>query len=354
MTDANSHGGLVGFPSIQAPILNSYWDQQSSGQPGSPGGGTGLTTAQLQASLPSGFSSNIWATTSGNYPNLQWETAGAIPTIQPEGALPSFFDPLAWTFDPGTGRPELAWEGTDLSLLPPSYAHPPSPLSEAQLPASETTTFTPPFGGSPPPDPDPVTPTYTASGSGAVLQLADIAGNSFPFGTFFIESGTGTQFTPEQLGGTTLPAPNPDPDPIPPIPPSDVWTERFRPQPTDVSTSFLANEVDSISTSVAVTTVPYVASNGAGLKVNFSKVTVFASSLINVLWEFFTGKIKGNIANVIITAALEAIPGVLPEQLPAEYVEYRIAATWIPFFDWVFRPIREGQDASIHLELTSN
>jgi len=199
-----------------------------------------------------------------------------------------------------------------------------------------------------------VTPTYTASGSGAVLQLADIAGNSFPFGTFFIESGTGTQFTPEQLGGTTLPAPNPDPDPIPPIPPSDVWTERFRPQPTDVSTSFLANEVDSISTSVAVTTVPYVASNGAGLKVNFSKVTVFASSLINVLWEFFTGKIKGNIANVIITAALEAIPGVLPEQLPAEYVEYRIAATWIPFFDWVFRPIREGQDASIHLELTSN
>src|SRR5690606_23836665 len=54
----NSVGGLVGN-GIASSINNSYWNIETTGQPFSLGG-TGLTTAQLQATLPAGFSSAIW------------------------------------------------------------------------------------------------------------------------------------------------------------------------------------------------------------------------------------------------------------------------------------------------------
>ena len=54
----SSFGGLLGYNS-GGTVTNSYWDTQTSGQSSSLGG-AGLTTAQLSAALPSGFSSSVW------------------------------------------------------------------------------------------------------------------------------------------------------------------------------------------------------------------------------------------------------------------------------------------------------
>ncbi|WP_233834120.1 MBG domain-containing protein [Paraburkholderia sp. ZP32-5] len=57
-------GGLVG--SNGGPVSNSYWDITTTGQSNGSGdvvplsGATGLTTADLEAALPTGFSSSIW------------------------------------------------------------------------------------------------------------------------------------------------------------------------------------------------------------------------------------------------------------------------------------------------------
>lgn len=72
-------GGFAGED--EGSILDSYWDVTTSGLGTSQGAGnvlndpgiTGLTTAQLQASLPTGFSSAIWnesATVNGGLPYL--------------------------------------------------------------------------------------------------------------------------------------------------------------------------------------------------------------------------------------------------------------------------------------------
>ncbi len=62
-------GGLVGANNSGA-VTNGYWDTQVSGQSSS-ASGTGQTTAQLQASLPTGFSSSTWGQISGvSYPYL--------------------------------------------------------------------------------------------------------------------------------------------------------------------------------------------------------------------------------------------------------------------------------------------
>ena len=64
-------GGLVGTAS-QGSVANSYWNIQTSGQSAS-AGGTGMTTAQLQGALPSGFGNTLWATGAGLYPYLLWQ-----------------------------------------------------------------------------------------------------------------------------------------------------------------------------------------------------------------------------------------------------------------------------------------
>jgi filamentous hemagglutinin family protein len=66
-------GGLVGQNG--STITNSVWDTLTSGQPsgvgnGSTSGVTGLATAQLQGTLPTGFSSDAWGTGSALYPYL--------------------------------------------------------------------------------------------------------------------------------------------------------------------------------------------------------------------------------------------------------------------------------------------
>jgi len=61
-------GGLIGAAQgDQAVLMNTYWDTDTSGQSHGVGsdtgypGVTGLTTAQLQSGLPTGFSDLIWA-----------------------------------------------------------------------------------------------------------------------------------------------------------------------------------------------------------------------------------------------------------------------------------------------------
>ncbi|MDB6043306.1 MAG: hypothetical protein JWM63_1857, partial [Gammaproteobacteria bacterium] len=63
-TYGHSPGGLTGSQANGAVANNSYWDITTSGQTGS-SSGVGLTTAQLEAALPTGFSSAFWGN-SGN------------------------------------------------------------------------------------------------------------------------------------------------------------------------------------------------------------------------------------------------------------------------------------------------
>ncbi|HEU0216186.1 MAG TPA: filamentous hemagglutinin N-terminal domain-containing protein, partial [Stellaceae bacterium] len=64
---SGSVGGLIGhYDPGAGPITNAYWDTVSSGTSNAAGnsptvaGVTGLTTAQLSGSLPTGFSSSVW------------------------------------------------------------------------------------------------------------------------------------------------------------------------------------------------------------------------------------------------------------------------------------------------------
>jgi len=101
----NSPGGLInsiGFGGGSA--TNSYWDTQTTGQPGS-AAGTGLLTTQLKSGLPSGFSSSVWGISPGinnGYPYLLWQTASApspavfAPMVPPSNtSLPPNFEPFA-------------------------------------------------------------------------------------------------------------------------------------------------------------------------------------------------------------------------------------------------------------------
>ncbi len=78
VTGASSVGGFAGYNNNAASAITSaYWDTQTSGRTvgvagGSGGGVTARATAQLQGSLPSGFSSSIWGTGTNLYPYLIW------------------------------------------------------------------------------------------------------------------------------------------------------------------------------------------------------------------------------------------------------------------------------------------
>lgn len=71
-------GGLVGAGG-GANVTASYWDTQTTGRSTS-GGGTGLTTAELQSGvLPAGFDPTIWFDIAGQFPELRWQ----VSTDQP-------------------------------------------------------------------------------------------------------------------------------------------------------------------------------------------------------------------------------------------------------------------------------
>jgi filamentous hemagglutinin family protein len=84
VTGGSKVGGLFG--TTNASVASSYWDIGASGAAASSGAGSqvgaGKTTAALQASLPSGFSNAVWATTPGQtYPYLQWQVPSGTPQV---------------------------------------------------------------------------------------------------------------------------------------------------------------------------------------------------------------------------------------------------------------------------------
>lgn len=69
-----SGGGIVGGGS-NFTVTDSVWDTEATGQPGTSGGGTGLTTAEMQDPDNSAFDSwgNVWVMGPGHYPSLSFE-----------------------------------------------------------------------------------------------------------------------------------------------------------------------------------------------------------------------------------------------------------------------------------------
>ncbi len=85
INDGHGSGGVIGR-NYDGTVSNIYWDTGTTGQvygvgadykndvrqdPATDTTTTGLTTAQLQGTLPPGFSSSIWATGGGLYPYLK-------------------------------------------------------------------------------------------------------------------------------------------------------------------------------------------------------------------------------------------------------------------------------------------
>lgn len=80
VTGSSQVGGFAGYNNNNASaITNAYWNTQTSGQSvgiaGGAGSATARTTAQLQGSLPAGFSSSIWGTGTNLYPYFKWQYA---------------------------------------------------------------------------------------------------------------------------------------------------------------------------------------------------------------------------------------------------------------------------------------
>ncbi len=73
-------GGLVG-DNPGGSVSTSYWDTETAGRATS-AGGTGLTTAQLVAALPSGLSKTNWGRVAGqSFPYLHWQFPGSAPEV---------------------------------------------------------------------------------------------------------------------------------------------------------------------------------------------------------------------------------------------------------------------------------
>ncbi len=69
VTGSGTNGGLT--PYNVGTITAGYWNTETSGTTG--GYGTGMTTAQLQGSLPTALSSATWGTGAGLYPYFNWQ-----------------------------------------------------------------------------------------------------------------------------------------------------------------------------------------------------------------------------------------------------------------------------------------
>ena len=76
---SGTNGGLIGAES-GGTITDAYWDTQTSGTTSS-AGGTGLTTSQLQGTLPPGFGNTVWGTDAGLFPYLLRQYPNGAPEI---------------------------------------------------------------------------------------------------------------------------------------------------------------------------------------------------------------------------------------------------------------------------------
>ena len=76
-------GGLIGKNPGTVTITKGYYDTDTTGQTTDASDGMGMTTAQLQSALPSGFSSSIWGILANtSYPYLLFQFAtGATPEV---------------------------------------------------------------------------------------------------------------------------------------------------------------------------------------------------------------------------------------------------------------------------------
>jgi hypothetical protein len=80
-------GGLIGNDLLPASASSSYWDisgnitdpSQGAGSPANDPGITGLTTAQLQSGLPSGFSPSVWGSNPSINGGLPYLLAAPLP-----------------------------------------------------------------------------------------------------------------------------------------------------------------------------------------------------------------------------------------------------------------------------------
>ena len=87
VSGASDVGGFVGLSDDGASaITSSYWNTETSGQAsglGDTSGGdvTGLTTAELQGTLPAGFSNTVWATGTNLYPYFSWLYPGGAKAV---------------------------------------------------------------------------------------------------------------------------------------------------------------------------------------------------------------------------------------------------------------------------------
>ena len=94
VSGSSGTGGLIGKAASSPTVNNSFFDSQATGQSAS-AGGTGQTTAQLQAGLPSGFSSSVYGTGVSGAQSYPFLLALPIPasilnsTTQPAPATPT-------------------------------------------------------------------------------------------------------------------------------------------------------------------------------------------------------------------------------------------------------------------------
>ena len=114
VTNSYSTGSVVGFQNVgglagenEGTVYASFWDIETSGQPGS-NGGTGLPTAQMQMAATFtdaewDFTTPVWAIEEGvDYPHLWWELA---PLLHEEPDITLWTsNTISW--DPLTGAGE--------------------------------------------------------------------------------------------------------------------------------------------------------------------------------------------------------------------------------------------------------
>jgi hypothetical protein len=95
VTGSGSVGGFLGRD-VGGTYTSDYWDVQTSGQSndGAATGTTGLTTAQLKASLPSGFDPAVWGIVpSITYPYLLWQNAFTLSSFPLKDTKGNFLTP---------------------------------------------------------------------------------------------------------------------------------------------------------------------------------------------------------------------------------------------------------------------
>jgi filamentous hemagglutinin family protein len=124
-------GGLIGETNSNsgAITINSYWDTQTTGVATS-AGGTGLTTAQLQGTLPTGFSAAIWGTGTGLYPYLLYAHPAAAPIPVPTPPAPTPPTPTPLTPLPPDPAPAPT---PDPVNVPANYSVPVSSMVDSTL-----------------------------------------------------------------------------------------------------------------------------------------------------------------------------------------------------------------------------